>query len=210
MLRTVPQRPPKNGRGAPRLARGERRRRLLGVATHLFGTVGYGRTTLEDVARSADVTPSVLARHFADKAALLDALLGQVRAATLGRWRDLSAGLGDPVARLQAVVEAFLTAVQELETIFRFLTRTLAEEADGEALPALRGYFDEVAAFLAGLLREGRQVGLVRRAPGPLAGAWRVIQAALAAALVRPLLAESETPGQAADGLLDGLLKTDV
>jgi AcrR family transcriptional regulator len=211
MTMTVPQpRRPRSGRAKVRSSHGEHRRRLLGVAKHLFGTVGYGRTTLEDVARSAKVTPSVLARHFADKAALLRALLAEVRAATIERWQPLLDEHGDPVDRLRAVVVALLTAVRDLGPEFRFLNRTLAEEADAEALPLLRTYFDDCAAFLAALLEEGRRIGLVRRAPEAPIAAWRILRTALGDALVGPLLTEPEPPERAADGLLNGLLKTDV
>src|SRR5579884_3990422 len=201
-----PRRRPKKGRKVPRLRQGERRRRLLGVATHLFGTLGYRRTTLEDVAKSADVTPSVLARHFDGKADLLRALLAEVRAATVDRWGERRAAVADPLARLHAVTEAFFAAVRDLGPAFRFLNRALADEADDEALPLLRGYLDDCAAFLAGLLRDGRRVGLVRRRTEPLAAAWHIIQAALAAALVAPLRPRREPPEAAADALLHGLL----
>ena len=47
MSMTLPPRRRRKGAGTPRLGKAEQRRRLLGVAKQLFGSLGYRRATLD-------------------------------------------------------------------------------------------------------------------------------------------------------------------
>ncbi len=55
--------------------RGDRREDLLAAAARRFVAVGIRKTTMEDVAREAGAGKATLYRHFANKDALIDALL---------------------------------------------------------------------------------------------------------------------------------------
>lgn len=109
---------------------GRTRQRLLDAASELFGTCGYERTTVRQVARGAGVDPALIGRYFHGKLGLYIAALRQrhgedaaplvdsarlvellSRPAALGAGPIFSAAVmphPDPAAR--AVAEAELTA----------------------------------------------------------------------------------------------------
>ncbi len=86
--------------GVPRLRKGERRRQLVAHAKRLFVSLGYHATTTEKIATAAGVSEPVLYRHFDSKKSLFLEVLGEVRSATIERWKAETAHLNDPLARL--------------------------------------------------------------------------------------------------------------
>lgn len=89
--------------------RAERRLRLLDAGLELFGTRGYGATTIEQLCRRARLNPRYFYEQFESREALLgavydrhvEAVAAQVRAALHGAEAE-------PLARLQAGLRAFL------------------------------------------------------------------------------------------------------
>jgi AcrR family transcriptional regulator len=64
-------------RGGARGGRRDRRDDLLAAAARRFVTVGIRRTTMEDIASEAGAGKATLYRHFANKDAVIDALLAR-------------------------------------------------------------------------------------------------------------------------------------
>jgi AcrR family transcriptional regulator len=201
-------------KAAVRLKRGERRRQLVTCARKLLETVGYGEMTWEQVARDAGVSPSVLGRHFADKLALLQGVVDEVRAETLAKWETETAVIPDPLGRLHALADAYLTATKEHARTFQAMHRLLAGGADDEALAVLRAYYLDAENLLAGVIAEGQQSGVFRRSLDPRVGAWQFIRTGLGYTLTQPLAVPLDTEPdaftRAVDCLLHCLLKTDV
>jgi AcrR family transcriptional regulator len=71
---------PVKGESAPRTRRASKaeqtRRRILDAAMALFSTSGYAATTIDAIARRADVAVETVYSRFGSKAAILDAILG--------------------------------------------------------------------------------------------------------------------------------------
>ncbi len=59
------------------ITEGARRERVLAVALEVFGRHGFRKTSMEDVARSADISRQGLYLHFASKEALFQAAVRQ-------------------------------------------------------------------------------------------------------------------------------------
>ena len=83
----------------------ENRERLLAVAKALFATQGADQTTMQAVAQAAGVGQGTLYRHFADKAALCQALIYE----DLERFRERLSGVlnnaaSSPLARLELLI----------------------------------------------------------------------------------------------------------
>jgi AcrR family transcriptional regulator len=198
-------------RGRP--ARGERRRLLVEHARQLFAAPGYEATTLEQVADAAGVSVAALSRTFSGRSELFDALVAELRAVTLEAWQRAADEHPDPVARLHAVIEAYLATTQERPLDFRALHRALAED-HAETGPVLRAFYLDCEAFVAKLIAEGQQSGFFRRSVDPRVGAWELIRSALAYTLLRPLglplYEDADYLPQAIECTLHCLLKTDV
>jgi AcrR family transcriptional regulator len=80
--------------------------RILAAAWKLFAAGGIDAVSLRRVAAKVDVTPMAIYRHFADKDALIDALVVDA----LDRWSDRLTRIDeqDPLAWLTAAGDEFL------------------------------------------------------------------------------------------------------
>ncbi|MEX1164267.1 MAG: TetR/AcrR family transcriptional regulator [Nitriliruptor sp.] len=89
--------------------RRDRREDLLAAAARRFVAVGIRRTTMEDVAREARAGKATLYRHFANKDAVIDALLEREAA----RFeRRLRAAADEHEAAADRIEAAFLVGVR--------------------------------------------------------------------------------------------------
>lgn len=104
---------PDSGAGAARTARGERTRaRLLDAAREAFRGVGWNRARVEDVCRVAGVGHGTFYAYYANKAAILEALVRRHAAALYqlaeGSWTgtDVRGDVHRVIAGFQALAEA--------------------------------------------------------------------------------------------------------
>ncbi len=85
----------------------ENRRRLLATAKDLFAAQGSEATSMQEIARVAGVGQGTLYRHFADKAAICQALIEADIAAFQERVGPVLSGgwvLASPLARLELLL----------------------------------------------------------------------------------------------------------
>ncbi|MFO0968622.1 MAG: TetR/AcrR family transcriptional regulator [Gemmataceae bacterium] len=197
------------GKGTVRLRRPERKRQILEHAKQLFTRLGYQQTTTEKIAHAAEITEPVLYRHFASKKALFLEVLNEVRVATLERWRMETHGLVHPLERLRAVIDLYVLSAADRAPELRLLHRTLLEADDADIADALRNFYLDAEAFLAGLIADGKSLDEFRADVDPRVGAWELIRNALAFTLTAelriPLYQEPDYVGKAIDCMLGGL-----
>jgi len=144
------------------------RDKILDVAEHLFARRGFAGVGLSEVAEGTNLGKSSLFHHFRSKAELYAAVIGRILArieATL--LRALAEG-GDPAARLDRLIDAFIDELAAHPTHARLLLRSLFEDdelagdlpEEREANATLR----RITASMAHLLREGMATGTFRLA----------------------------------------------
>jgi AcrR family transcriptional regulator len=77
---------------------------------------------VDDVARSAGVSKTVIYRYFSDKDELIDAVLEEISTVVLlpRLLGELVADLPDDRARLHAVIGAFVSLIEEEPALYRF------------------------------------------------------------------------------------------
>lgn len=140
----------------------DRRADLLAAAAHRFIEVGIGATTMEDIAREARAGKATLYRYFANKDAVIDALLEREAERLERRLHDAADAAGSCA---EAVEAAYVTGVDFYVT-HPVLTRGRDEEpglilhriiADGG--PQVRTLLD----FFADLIARGVESGEFRR-----------------------------------------------
>jgi AcrR family transcriptional regulator len=91
----------------------DRRERIVGAATRLFGRKGVAQTSLTDIARLACVPLTSLYDYFKDKQDLLAAVPEENYRALYDQLNDDSAGdATDPRAQLRAIFVANLTYIR--------------------------------------------------------------------------------------------------
>jgi AcrR family transcriptional regulator len=103
------------------LRRDERRSQLIHAATVAFARAGFAATSLDDIARQADVTKVLIYRHFASKAELYLGVLTDVRDRVRSSVGSADSYTGDTVG-------AFAQAACDDPDGFRLLFRYAARE----------------------------------------------------------------------------------
>lgn len=79
---------------------------LRAAALKLFAQHGYGGTTIEDIAKAADVTVGTIYRYFRDKEALLHAIVEWTGTEPLLTPEEVVAAGPDPKSRLRSLAQA--------------------------------------------------------------------------------------------------------
>jgi len=195
---------------------GALRRALLDAALQLATERGPGGFTLREVARQAGVSHAAPYAHFADKAALIEALAVEQFTALHDALQEARTGAqGTPLEKLRATGVAYVRFAIEHVAAFRFMywpdvrrpARTgPSQDLRGEA--ALRfwkreGKVEEVAnaayQVLVDAIVECQQVGLIAPGdPAPFAlTAWCTVHGLAALLLNNPQSSEEEAGAQA-------------
>lgn len=160
---------------------GDLRRALLGAAVQVVADQGVAGLSLRAVARCAGVSHAAPAHHFADKAALLGALVAEGHQ-ELARSieRSLAASGRDPVMRLVAVARGSFRFATRRPDLFRVMFRPELVEATDPILRASAAASDRL---LAGVVRECVEAGRLApaRAEAFQLGAWALIHGLAAA-----------------------------
>jgi AcrR family transcriptional regulator len=111
-------------RYAPRLPPEQRREQLLDAALEVILEQGYGRVSIEAVARKAGVTRPVVYDHFPNLSRLLHALVEREERHSLGELEEIvpdSPPEGDPLVMLATSVRQFLELVLDRPATWRLI-----------------------------------------------------------------------------------------
>jgi AcrR family transcriptional regulator len=195
------------------MRKGERKRQVLARARALVAEQGFPATTLDHLAKAAGLTPAQIHRYFPTHAALVQAVVNDLRADTFPPPEPLANGTPDAAAQLQAWLDRSIAAAREPTVGFRVLFRALVELDDADSRAELHAMLLECSEPLVQLLHAGQHAGVFRRALDAQVAAWELLQAVLGYALIGPRDIPSVEAGEPAspfDGLLHGLLKVDV
>ncbi|MGK5169702.1 TetR/AcrR family transcriptional regulator [Geodermatophilus sp. CPCC 205761] len=150
----------------PRTA-GRLRTDLVAAAAHLLERTGSVESvTLRAVAREAGVTAPAVYGHFADLAALLDAVLEEGFLALRGAIAEAVAGVDDPVERLVAGCRAYVRAGLAAPARYRAMFQR-------RQVPGGQGAFDVLVAAVAACQEAGRSAG--RDAHGDAVLVWTAL-----------------------------------
>ncbi|MGY1807886.1 TetR/AcrR family transcriptional regulator [Blastococcus sp. SYSU D00669] len=98
-----------------------RREELVGAAVEAVRRAGPG-FAVDDVAREAHVSKTVIYRYFSDKDELIDAVLDRISSAVLlpRLLGELAVDRTDDRERLRAVIAAFVALIEEEPALYRF------------------------------------------------------------------------------------------
>jgi AcrR family transcriptional regulator len=103
-----------------------RREQLLAAAAALFAERGFHAVGIDDVGAAAGITGPGVYRHFPSKAALLTALCDRALSRMLDGARSISAASGDPLARLEALVDLHVAFAVDERALISVWVRELS------------------------------------------------------------------------------------
>jgi len=143
---------------------------LRDAALDVFAKRGYSAARLEEIAAHAGVTRGALYHHFADKAEIYLAVIGEAWWGVTEPIFEALDGEGPPLERLERFLVAYLTALRSDPRFRALLSITLKTETLPELEPglaekerALADWLDQIEMVLAeaadrGELRPGVRV----------------------------------------------------
>lgn len=103
------------------------RGRILSAARDVFGRRGARGTTLAEVARAADVSPTTVSNHFASQEALLEAVIERLVEEVAIPSPVILDGLRSFSARVRAVTQAMFAFYERTNVWFRLLGDELTD-----------------------------------------------------------------------------------
>jgi AcrR family transcriptional regulator len=128
----------------------ERRELILASAIDAFADFGYHQTSLDEVARRAGVSKTLIYEHFSSKSELYGELLETYVHELLERVGTAALSVEEGgEARLLAGLEGFLEFVDERRDAWRMLIRNRASDDVADLFERL---FDEVATLVSSLM----------------------------------------------------------
>ena len=113
-------------------AKADRQAAILREAARLFAERGFSGVSLEDLGAAVGVSGPAVYRHFANKQALLGAILLQVSEKLLSGGRDVLAREEDPGVRLAALVAFHVDFALHDADVIRVQDRDLASLRDDD------------------------------------------------------------------------------
>ena len=154
------------------LGRRERRKaeiraRIYSVARELFAKQGFEATTVDEIARVADVAPATFFNHFQSKQALLGLMTGEV----FEELHTMIAKYLDPTAEGSSSdkLRAFVSAASEGISASRGVSRhVLLEFIRSDSTPAgPHPYLERLIEPFVELIQTGQRTGEMRRDEDP-------------------------------------------
>jgi AcrR family transcriptional regulator len=138
----------------------ERRAQVLRAARACIVALGYERTTMRDIAKTAGVSTGTVVHYFRDKESVLEAALLDKITDTGIAFRAALAGAQSAWERLERLVEASLPATEEVRDEWRLWLTFWGEATRNERLRAVsERQHQRWTRFLARILRDGIAVG---------------------------------------------------
>ncbi|MGY1773317.1 TetR/AcrR family transcriptional regulator [Blastococcus sp. SYSU D00813] len=179
MPRTTESRPAVEGRSAPdgRRARWtehrrERRAELVGAALTAVRAAGPD-FAVDDVARAAGVSKTVIYRYFSDKDELVDAVLERIADDLLlpRLLGELALERADDRARLHGVIRAFVQLIEDEPALYRFAYAQAGRSGRADLVAAT----ERQVADALGVLMTERLTAAGRSAAGAMTWAYGVV-----------------------------------
>ena len=142
------------------------RERLLEAALASFHSKGYAATTLDDIARRAEITRGAIQWHFGSKAELYNTLIRECYQEAGEKFREIYQAEGTPTQKLRRTLVKWLGYTEE-DGKFRTMLELMMLKT--EVSPELASGIQEKAqgnqmtvSLFAAMIRQGIEAGEIR------------------------------------------------
>lgn len=131
----------------PRVAAAKRRSLIMEAAASAFAEYGFDTTSMDEIARRANVTKPVLYQHFDSKRALYLALLSQVGTELTEQIAVATEDVPEPHSRLAMGISAYYKFVHDQHFAFSLLFQS-RPPGDEEITSLISGVRDAIALLV--------------------------------------------------------------
>jgi len=185
---------------------------ILDAVDALLARYGYGKMTMEDVAKQVGIGKGTIYLHFPSKEELVLAHIDRIAGTVVRKLEEL-AGSSDPIdRRLRRML--VLRVLHRFDSVVHY-SQSLGDLLSSVRAPLLvrrRAYFEKEAGVFEGVLREGARTGSLD-CPDPRATSFVLIQSTNSLLPFNLSVAElgrreelEDEVGRIADLLIKGLL----
>jgi AcrR family transcriptional regulator len=138
----------------------EVRERILAVARELFAKQGFEATTVDEIARTADVVPATFFNHFQSKQALLGLMAGEVFETLHAMTTQHLEGAGSSIEKLRHFIDSVSESIASSRGVARdvFLEFLRSDATPDEPHP----YLERLVGPFVALVAEGQRGGELR------------------------------------------------
>lgn len=147
--------------------------RILDTARRLIAERGYNAFSYADIAEVVQISKPSIHFHFPTKAVLVQKLLVIYRTTLRAKLAEASALLPDPIARLRAYAAYWESCIRDNSAPFCVCALLAAElpSLPAEVAAEVKGYFRDLAGWLAATLEDGAAQGMLTLRRGAVAEA---------------------------------------
>jgi AcrR family transcriptional regulator len=138
----MPKTPPRRSRAGRRDSRGDKRRRLIFKSLHdCILSQGYVKTTLADIAKGADMSPSHLLYYFKGKEAILEQYFENVSVKFLEKIDEFSTQ--EPREQIQSLTDFWFKGEASTVKEIGFMLECFGAAVNDQVLKVTKSGFDE-------------------------------------------------------------------
>jgi len=135
---------------------------ILAGAGRVFTRLGYGQSTLEDVAAEVGISRATLYYYVGTKEELLVGLLHDPIETMRTRLEEVAAQSDPAPERLAAALREYVRTMAELPELFIFLSENVHQVMTGPEADHIRDNADRYGRTLAGVIQSGAEAGEFR------------------------------------------------
>ncbi|MGH8445449.1 MAG: TetR/AcrR family transcriptional regulator [Solimonas sp.] len=137
---------------------------IAGHARTLLAAGGYSGFSYADISERVQISKASIHHHFPSKAELVQTVVMQYRAEARAGMAALHRQLDDPLAELNAYAGYWASCIQDGSAPFCICAMLAAElpSIPREVADEVRGHFQDITAWLAGILKRGAAAGQFR------------------------------------------------
>ncbi len=141
------------------------RRNLIGAATKLMLRKGYSGTTIALLASESGVTKGAIYHHFANKEAILRAVIEHVRFTWEQTVGARIPAYGDAIAQLGALFDHQAQLINEDPTLCLLINGLMLESEviNQEMMAEIHRIYDDLTEYIRVILDRGQGSGAVRQ-----------------------------------------------
>jgi AcrR family transcriptional regulator len=185
--------------------------RILEAATELFGSHGFARTTIRQIAERARANSALIYYYFGSKTGLLEALMNGMQTAVHGNLERALASEGTARAKLERFIRLQADLLRSRSPLLRILMREVLNHND-LATTVVRKAMEPNLGIVTGLIRDGIASGEFRPVD-PVLAARTLVGSLLVPVVLAPHVLGDDDPERAArlpDHVVDLYLKGDL
>ena len=135
------------------------RQRIMTEAMNLFSECGYHTTTVDDIARAAEVAKGTVYWHFASKEGLFEALLNEMFTRYLDEVLQISQGGGPVLKQLQNILELRIALIRDNQPVTEMIMSQGGKGMSRESRERFLGWRRRHQEIITELMREGKAQG---------------------------------------------------